>query len=75
MNTRRNYMENNRLINLKSLRTFLNISHEDINLAKSLSVYFLGEAMGCGCKYHQVRSRLNQAWENGLKKELEEYER
>lgn len=67
-------MENNRIINLKALRTFLNISHEDINLAKSLSIYFLGEAMGCGCKYQKVRSQLNQIWERDLKKELEDYE-
>jgi hypothetical protein len=67
-------MENNRLIRLKSLRTFLNIGHEDMNLAKSLSIYFIGEAMGCGCKYQKVRSQLNQLWERELKKELEEYE-
>lgn len=68
-------MENDRLIRLRTLRGFLNQGHEDINLAKSLSTYFLGEAMGCGCKYNQVRSRLNQVWENNLKQELEDYER
>jgi hypothetical protein len=67
-------MDNNRLIKLKALQAFLNIAHEDINTAKSLSIYFLGESMGCGCKYNQVRSKLNQAWENNLKKELEDYE-
>jgi len=68
-------MENNRLTKLKALKTFLAIAHEDINMAKSLSLYFFGESMGCSCKYNQVRSKLNQAWENNLKKELEEYER
>jgi hypothetical protein len=64
----------NRLIKLKALQAFLNIGHEDMNLAKSLSIYFLGEAMGCGCKYQKVRSQLNQIWERELKQELENYE-
>jgi len=68
-------MEKDRLIRLRALQSFLNLGHEDMNLAKSLSIYFLGEAMGCGCKYQKVRSQLNQAWENNLKKELEDYER
>jgi hypothetical protein len=68
-------MDNNRLIKLKALQAFLNIGHEDINTAKSLSIYFLGESMGCGCKYNKVRSQLNQLWERQLKQELEDYER
>ncbi len=59
---------------LIELRDFLLSSEENINLAKHLSLHFLGESMGCGCKFSKTKSQLNQLWESQLKKELETYE-
>lgn len=67
-------MDTNRLNQLKALKTLLETTSENGSLIRSLSIYFLGESVGCSCKYNQTKSRLNQLWERELKKELEEYE-
>ena len=67
-------MDTNRLDKLRALKMLLETTQENGALIRSLSIYFLGESVGCSCKYNQTKSRLNQLWERELKKELEDYE-
>lgn len=67
-------MDTNRLDKLRALKMLIESIEENGSLLRSLSIYFLGEAVSCGCKYNQTKSRLNQLWERELKKELEDYE-
>lgn len=60
-----------RLIKLTQLQNLLSSGTEDFNLAVSLETYFLGtNSGGCRCKFNQVKSKLNQFWEQTGRNEL-----
>ena len=65
--------QNERHQKLLQLKTFIENTSEQYDLATDLEYYFLGLRTGCKCKYNIVRSQLNNFWESTGKKEWETF--
>lgn len=65
--------QNERHQKLLQLKTFIENTSEQYDLATDLEYYFLGIRTGCKCKYNIVRSQLNNFWESTGKKEWETF--